>query len=98
MNAVDPRGVLRTVASVEASPSAYLVRFVGCEHVGRTNRTMVVRAGEMVRCFACGQDARVAELVAGGEEHVARKRLGDVAVDAWFRGQGWDPDAGREET
>lgn len=50
----DPRGPLRTVASVERTPQAWMVRFVECVHVvAKTAHHAAPREGEQVRCYAC---------------------------------------------
>lgn len=40
---------------------------------------------------------RIAAAVEIGQEDVARAVFGDGLVDDWFRNEGWDPDAAREE-
>ena len=41
--------------------------------------------------------ASIATAVERGHEDAAREMHGDEAVDEWFRANGWDPDATREE-
>jgi hypothetical protein len=60
ITAQDPRGPFRTVASVERTPEAHLVRFVECDHIARQNPTMMApREGEQCRCFHCRSNPNV---------------------------------------
>lgn len=42
-------------------------------------------------------DEEIGRLVEKGYEDEARERYGDERVDDWFRSEGWDPDAARED-
>jgi hypothetical protein len=52
----DPRGELRTIASVTWTPVANLVTFVECGHVSEMNATMMFEIGTEARCFACREE------------------------------------------
>lgn len=51
----DPRGPLRTVVAVQATPATYLTTMGPCGHVARLTRHFAApRVGEQLRCFQCG--------------------------------------------
>lgn len=49
----DPRGPVRTLATVDPRTDGTLVTFEECDHTGRRNQTMTYRVGDRDRCFEC---------------------------------------------
>lgn len=87
------------VGDVERSGSGNIVLRVGRENYvgGSWSQTehVVLTAAETWEFIADLTANLIASSVEHGHEDDAREWFGDSAVDAWFRGQGEDPDAMR---
>lgn len=59
---IDPRGLMRTIASVEWTTEGNNVTF-DCGHVGRMAGHFAFKVGNECRCFTCGEEARAAQII-----------------------------------
>ncbi len=64
MARLDPRGPIRTIATVTPSSSATFVTYEECDHAGHMNRTMTYKVGSRLRCFSCGREEKIEDLKA----------------------------------
>lgn len=67
---------------------------LGGEHLGLP---AVPDGSVLDKALTVAINDRIGEHVENGAEDLARRYYGDQTVDDWFRAEGWNPDAARDE-